>query len=163
MCGKKWLHNTTSDNPIFINIQWIWNSTFRLGVEKISKKKYRQYDKIWNTSYQKQVVKCHILLITHSWWTHVFRSTSIILGLLDVWKHDWTFRILGQWFRMWRPNSPVFLSPNVRWSYVHPFYSNGLFLYLLKTPESLWFSDVFRGYRNVTLDKNGFMNSNRKP
>ena len=26
------------------------------------------------------------------------------------------------------------------------------FLYLLKTSENLWFSDVFRGYRNVTLN-----------
>ena len=26
------------------------------------------------------------------------------------------------------------------------------FLYPLKTSENLWFSDVFRGYRNMTLD-----------
>ena len=31
------------------------------------------------------------------------------------------------------------------------------FLYLLKTSENLWLSDVFRGYRNVTLDQDGLI------
>ena len=35
---------------------------------------------------------------------------------------------------------------------INPFYANVLFLYLLKTPENQNFSDVFRGYRNMTLD-----------
>ena len=35
---------------------------------------------------------------------------------------------------------------------LNPFYSSVTFLYPLKTSENLWFSDVFRGYRNVTLD-----------
>ena len=35
---------------------------------------------------------------------------------------------------------------------INPFYSNVTFLYPQKTSENLWFSDVFRGYRNVTLD-----------
>ena len=34
----------------------------------------------------------------------------------------------------------------------NPFYSNVTILYPLKTSENLWFSDVFREYRNVTLD-----------
>ena len=29
------------------------------------------------------------------------------------------------------------------------------FLYPLKTSENLWFFEVFKGYRNGTLDKNG--------
>ena len=28
-----------------------------------------------------------------------------------------------------------------------PFHTTGLFPYLLETPKNLWFSDVFRGYR----------------
>ena len=29
----------------------------------------------------------------------------------------------------------------------NPFHATGLFLYPLKTSETLWFSNVFRGYR----------------
>ena len=35
---------------------------------------------------------------------------------------------------------------------VNPFSPSVTFLYPLKTSENLWLSDVFRGYRNVTLD-----------
>ena len=35
---------------------------------------------------------------------------------------------------------------------LNPFYSNLIILYCLKTSENHWFSDVFGGYRNVTLD-----------
>ena len=34
---------------------------------------------------------------------------------------------------------------------LNPFQANVLFLYLLKTSENLWFSDVFRAYRKRTL------------
>ena len=34
------------------------------------------------------------------------------------------------------------------------FSSNVLFLFPLKTSENVWFSDVFRGYRNETLGEN---------
>ena len=33
------------------------------------------------------------------------------------------------------------------YSIINPFHANGLFLYPLKTSESFWFSDIFRGYR----------------
>ena len=36
--------------------------------------------------------------------------------------------------------------------FINPFKSNVTFLYPLETSENLWFSDVFRGYRNVTLE-----------
>ena len=39
--------------------------------------------------------------------------------------------------QMKKANSPFF----------NLFYAAGLFLYPLRTSESLWFSDVFRGYR----------------
>ena len=42
---------------------------------------------------------------------------------------------------------------------INPLESNVTFLYPLKTSENLWFSDVFRGYRNVTLDSNGLKRS----
>ena len=35
---------------------------------------------------------------------------------------------------------------------INPFYSSVTFLYPLKTSENQKFSDVFRGYRNATLD-----------
>ena len=35
---------------------------------------------------------------------------------------------------------------------INPFLFSVTFLYPLKTSETLWFSDIFRGYRNVTLD-----------
>ena len=37
----------------------------------------------------------------------------------------------------------------------NPFERNIPFLYLLKTSENLWFFDIFRGYKNGTLGKNG--------
>ena len=35
---------------------------------------------------------------------------------------------------------------------INPFSSSVTFLYPLKMSENQWFSDAFRGYRNVTLD-----------
>ena len=35
------------------------------------------------------------------------------------------------------------------------FHATGLFRYPLKTSENLWFSDVFRGYRNRPVAWNG--------
>ena len=35
---------------------------------------------------------------------------------------------------------------------INPFWPSVTFLYLLKVSENLWFSDVFKGYRNVALD-----------
>ena len=40
---------------------------------------------------------------------------------------------------------------------INPFHANGLFLYPLETLENLWFSDVFRGYRNGPVAYNGLM------
>ena len=40
---------------------------------------------------------------------------------------------------------------------LNPFHDTPLFLYLLKTSENLWFSDVFRGYRKRPLAWNGLM------
>ena len=34
---------------------------------------------------------------------------------------------------------------------INPILANDSFIYPLKTLENLWFSDVFRGYRNKTL------------
>ena len=47
-----------------------------------------------------------------------------------------------------------------------PFESNVTFLYpplSLKTSENHRFSDIFRGYRNVTLDLNGLNTKNDHP
>ena len=41
---------------------------------------------------------------------------------------------------------------------VNPFSTNVPFLYPLKISENLRFSDVFRGYRSVTLVENGLIN-----
>ena len=41
-----------------------------------------------------------------------------------------------------------------------PYSPNVSFLYPLKMPENLWFSDVFRGYRNVTLGEYGLNSLN---
>ena len=38
---------------------------------------------------------------------------------------------------------------------LNPFLANVPFFYLLKTPENLWFSGVFRGYKIGTLARNG--------
>ena len=37
----------------------------------------------------------------------------------------------------------------------NPFLANAPILYLLKTPENLWFSGVLRGYKMGTLARNG--------
>ena len=42
-------------------------------------------------------------------------------------------------------------------NYLNPYSPNVTFLYPRKTPENLWFSDVFRVYRNVTLGEYGLM------
>ena len=39
----------------------------------------------------------------------------------------------------------------------NPFLTNAPILYPLKTPENLWFSDAFRGYKMGTLARNGLM------
>ena len=44
---------------------------------------------------------------------------------------------------------------------INPFYSNVTFLCPQKLSENHRFSDVFRGYRNVTLDKNGLIIMNK--
>ena len=41
----------------------------------------------------------------------------------------------------------------------NPLMSSVTFLYPLKTSENLRFSDVFKGYKNVTLDINGLIRS----
>ena len=41
---------------------------------------------------------------------------------------------------------------------LNPFLVNVLFLHPLKTSENLWFSNIFRGYRNGTLLWNGLKN-----
>ena len=65
-------HLTASDNPISMQLRWIWNSTFWLGAENLMD--YRQYVKIRKISYQRQeVIKCHLVLIfTHFLWTRLF-------------------------------------------------------------------------------------------
>ena len=39
---------------------------------------------------------------------------------------------------------------------VNQFHAAGLFLYPLKTPENLWFSDIFRGYKKRLVAWNGW-------
>ena len=41
--------------------------------------------------------------------------------------------------------------------YISSFHANAPFLYPLKTSENIWFSDVFREYRNETLAWNGLI------
>ena len=41
--------------------------------------------------------------------------------------------------------------------YLNPFLANVPTLYPLKTPENLWFSGVFTGYKAETLAKNGLI------
>ena len=40
---------------------------------------------------------------------------------------------------------------------LNPLLPDVLFLYPLKTSENLWFSDVFRGYKNGTPGSNGLI------
>ena len=44
-----------------------------------------------------------------------------------------------------------------KYSYVNPFHATGQFLYPLKILEDLWFSDIFRGYRNRPVASNELM------
>ena len=41
--------------------------------------------------------------------------------------------------------------------YLNSVLANAPISYVLKTPENLWFSGVFRGYRMGTLARNGLM------
>ena len=43
--------------------------------------------------------------------------------------------------------------------YINTYSPNVTFLYPLKTSENIRFSDVFRGYRNVTLGEYGLRNN----
>ena len=78
-------HNTTSDNPIFMHIQWIWNSTFWLRVE--NPKNYRKY-MLPNT--------CHLFhtLFTFTERIHLGPKQSFRY-VLDVWKEDSAFSVSG--------------------------------------------------------------------
>ena len=49
----------------------------------------------------------------------------------------------------------IMISFNLNCKYVKPFHATGLFRYPLKTSESLWFSDAFRGYRKRPVARNG--------
>ena len=40
---------------------------------------------------------------------------------------------------------------------INPFLANVPILYTLKTPENLWFSGVFRGYKTRALARNGLI------
>ena len=54
------------------------------------------------TSYQSQVVKCHLLLtltdLLFNEYTNLGPNKSF-KGFLDVWKHDWTTEFWGNGFR----------------------------------------------------------------
>ena len=45
--------------------------------------------------------------------------------------------------------------------YINPFLANIPALYLLKTPENIWFSGVFRGYKMGKLTSNGLKASGK--
>ena len=45
---------------------------------------------------------------------------------------------------------------------INPFLANVPFLYLLETPENLWFCVVFREYKMGTLTRNGLMTWNAR-
>ena len=68
-------------------------------------------------------------------------------------------------FSIFSPNAGKYCLEKLRirslftqwWSLIlNPFHASISFLYPLKTSEKLWFSNVFRGYRNETLTRNGF-------
>ena len=75
----------------------------------------------------------------------IFKNSSVnkvlLIQIYIIMKVSWILKVSG--------DSILSLS---QISTIKPFKSNVAFLYPLKTPENLWFSDVFRGYRNVTLD-----------
>ena len=47
------------------------------------------------------------------------------------------------------------LTENFMKNTINPFHATDLFLYSLKTSENWRFSDVFKGYRNKTIARNG--------
>ena len=75
----------------------------------------------------------------------IFKNSSVnkvlLIQIYIIMKVSWILKVSG--------DSILSLS---QISTIKPFKSNVAFLYPLKTSENLWFSDVFRGYRNVTLD-----------
>ena len=44
-----------------------------------------------------------------------------------------------------------------------PFLATDLFWHPLKTPENLWFSDVFRGYQKRLMAGNGLVGNQKQP
>ena len=55
----------------------------------------------------------------------------------------------AKWIIYWRAIKSLF---------INSFHATGLFLYPLKATENLWFSDVFRGYREGLVVWNGLTN-----
>ena len=47
--------------------------------------------------------------------------------------------------------------------FVNPFHATGVILYPLKTSENLWFSDIFRGYRERPVTWNGLTQTRLLP
>ena len=63
-----------------------------------------------------------------------------------------TIVYINQAYQSYEGNKKVYYVDYYLLAQANPFESSVTFLYPLKTSESLWFSDFFRRYRNVTLD-----------
>ena len=94
-------------------------------------------------------------------WIKYLRAINIkLLTSVYFWKKKMTRRY---WkfaeFLLSRRKATVSLIQKLQFNFLNrlslllfnPFKSNITFLHLLNTSENLWFFNVFRGYRNVTL------------
>ena len=76
----------------------------------------------------------------------IFRKTNISNPLIRTRKILCTHLIDGpKWYK---------ITQSITYEIFNPFRANIPFLYPLKNSEHLWFSDIFRGYKNGTLAQN---------
>ena len=117
------LHRVTSIKVYLTIYDSLRNSYLKISFRTINKS-------FWLTSNLNLYMKTTALR-----WKLVYSLINFIIPLPVTYvKHSWSnYRRVAKRF-------------------LNPFQSSVTFLYPLKKSQNLWFSDIFRGYRNVTLD-----------
>ena len=102
--------------------------------------------------------------VVHNAPGHLSRA-SVLLCAAEFWKQSCRILLFASFWIF--PFLNFSLISVIRWLFssldfdeiiwINPFQANAPILYLLQTPENLWFSGVFTGYKMWTLAWNGLI------
>ena len=123
---------------------------------------HRRYQLALRTQ-QKNLQFWHIHLVNNAP-GHLSRA-SVLLCAAEFWKQSCRILLFASFWIF--PFLNFSLISVIRWLFssldfdeiiwINPFQANAPILYLLQTPENLWFSGVFTGYKMWTLAWNGLI------